>query len=217
MMKTYQCQSCGSDFESKKGCRSRTPKYCSSKCFGKTLELIIECKLCGVRIENKHSAKISNRIYCSKECQGKAARGKTLSDEWRKALSEGRKASDKCKGENLYNWKGGIENTRRLNMENAARRKYQVIGKLPVEFLTKAFEAQNGQCFYCDTSLAEYKAIEHLTPLKRGGDNKPWNLVYSCKSCNSKKRTLTLEEFAIKHNRYDWLNKSDNIYAAAID
>jgi hypothetical protein len=51
---------------------------------------------------------------------------------------------------------------------------------------------------------------------EQGGDNQMYNLVYSCKSCNSQKRQNTLEEFAIKINRFDWLNKFDTIYASAI-
>lgn len=215
-MKTYKCQSCGSDFESKKGCKSRQPKYCSSKCFGKTIKLDMRCKLCDKEIENKHSVKISNRIYCSKECQGKARRGRVLSDEWRKALSDGRKASEKCKGPNLYNWKGGAENTKRLVKERYMRAKYGVTLKLPKEHLSRVLDAQRGKCFYCEADLSSYKAIEHLTPLIRGGDNEPYNLVYSCQSCNSKKRTLTLEEFAIKHKRYDWLSKFDEVYASTL-
>ena len=215
-MKTYECKSCGVDFQSKKGCKSRTPAYCSSECYGKSLKLDIRCKLCGTQIENKHGVKISNRIYCSKKCQGDSRKGTTLSPEWREALSNGRKESEKCKGPNLYNWKGGKENTRLRNMMAHTRRHHGVVGKLPKEFLQNVLKAQNGNCFYCDTSLSDYKAIEHLTPLTRGGDNSPYNLMYSCKSCNSKKRTLTLEEFAIKHGRFDWLAKFDIIYATAI-
>ncbi len=71
-------------------------------------------------------------------------------------------------------------------------------------------------CLTCENDLTEYKAIEHLTPVSKGGDNQSYNLVYSCKSCNSQKRQNTLEEFAIKKNRFDWLNKFDTIYANAI-
>jgi hypothetical protein len=212
-MKIYECKSCKKDFESKKGCKSRIPKYCSIKCYAESLKLDIRCKICGNRIENKHSGKISNRVYCSSKCQGESKRGTTLPPEWRKALSDGRKASEKCKGENLYNWKGGKENARFRNMINRNQRE---LGEIPKEYLKKVLVAQSGKCFYCETSLSDYKAIEHLTPLTRGGDNKPYNLMYSCKSCNSKKRTLTLEEFAIKHRRFDWIDKFDIIFATAV-
>lgn len=180
------------------------------------MKLEVRCKLCGKQIENKHSVKISNRIYCSKTCSSKSRKGIPLNDNWRNALSEGRKASEKCKGANLYNWKGGADNTRRLVKERYMREKYGVNLLLPKDHLSRVLATQNGNCFYCNVDLSKYKAIEHLTPLARGGDNQPYNLVYSCKSCNSKKRTLTLEEFAIKHNRFDWLIKFENVYATTL-
>lgn len=210
-MKIYICEHCKVEFESKKGCKTRTPKFCSTKCYAESMKLNIKCKLCGKIIENKHSVSLKNRIYCSKECQGKARKGIKLSDEWKKALSEGRKKSDKCKGKNLYNWKGGITNTRILTKERYYRTKHNIIGKLPVEILDKILKLQGNKCFFCDTDLTKYKAIEHLTPVTKNGDNSFYNLVYSCKSCNSKKRQKTLEEFAINNKRLDWLQKWENI------
>jgi 5-methylcytosine-specific restriction endonuclease McrA len=146
--------------------------------------------------------------YCSREC--------LKSDKFKAALSAGRKASDKCKGPNLYNWKGGKE-TEAVRMKVSAhkRRSAQSI-TINQGFLQSLLSAQNNQCFYCEGDLSEYKAIEHLTPLSRGGDNQPYNLVYSCKSCNSKKRQNTLEEFAIKNNTFHLLDKFDLIFSAAI-
>ena len=105
-MKKYKCIQCEKDFESKKGCKSRQPKYCSRECYAESLKLNKRCKFCGSIIENKHSVSMKNRIYCSRECHGKARRNIPLSNEWKKALSEGRKNSDKCKGK-IFKWKGG--------------------------------------------------------------------------------------------------------------
>ena len=211
-MKTYKCKQCEKDFESKKGCKSRQPKYCSMQCYAESMKMNKKCLLCGQVIINKHSASLKNRKYCSKECQGKSRRGIPLSKKWRKALSEGRKNSKKCKGENLYNWKGGKENTRILVKERYLRVKHNIIGKLPRKKLKKILEIQNNKCFYCESDLSNYKAIEHLTPITRDGDNSFYNLVYSCKSCNSKKRQQTLEEFAISQKRFDWLVKWENLF-----
>ena len=87
---------------------------------------------------------------------------------------------------------------------------------MPVKFLERVLKAQNNSCFYCNSSLMEYKAIEHLTPVSKGGDNDIYNLVYSCKSCNSNKRQLTLEEYAIKTGNLYWLDKFDYIYSSAL-
>jgi hypothetical protein len=143
-------------------------------------------------------------------------KGIKLSDKHKKALSLGRKNSEKCKGENLYNWKGG-KATEAIRMKQSFyKRKIGLKLKMPLVFLKHVLIAQKNNCFFCETDLTHYKAIEHLTPVSKGGDNQPYNLVYSCKSCNSQKRQNTLEEFAVKRNRFDWLNKFDTIYASAI-
>jgi hypothetical protein len=211
-MRTYICESCKVEFESKKGCKSRTPKFCSLKCYGESLKLNKKCKLCGNIIENKHSVSMKNRVYCSKDCQSKARKGVPLSDEWKKALSDGRKNSEKCKGENLYNWKGGKETKLiRYRIHNNKRRTL-LNKKIDVLFLEKLILIQDNKCFFCECDLTKYKAIEHLTPVSRGGDNDIYNLVYSCKSCNSNKRQQTLEEYAIKNKRLDLLQKWEELY-----
>ena len=211
-MKIYKCLQCEKDFESKKGCKSRQPKYCSKECYAESLKLNKKCKLCGSIIENKHSVSMKNRVYCSRECQGKARKNIPLSNEWKEALSEGRKNSDKCKGENLYNWKGG-ENTKLFRLKQAFyKRKKGLKEKMPIGFLQKILKAQDNKCFFCECDLTEYKAIEHLTPVSKGGDNNFYNLVYSCKSCNSRKRQQTLEEFALSTGNIHWLEKWENLF-----
>lgn len=54
------------------------------------------------------------------------------------------------------------------------------------------FRKTDSKCYFCGR-LAD--TIDHLTPLSRGGDNKLDNLVPACRSCNSSKRTKTLEEY----------------------
>ena len=81
----FNCLNCGTEFQSKKTCKTRTPKYCSKQCYGKSL-----IKEKPIKIKNDR-------------------KGIKLTDAHKKALSEGRKNSEKCKGENLYNWKGGKE------------------------------------------------------------------------------------------------------------
>ena len=62
-------------------------------------------------------------------------------------------------------------------------------------------------------SLRETPELFEMRPcivFPHGGDNQRWNLVYSCRSCNSKKHDKTMEEYAITtgdvygiSNRYD--------------
>lgn len=215
-MKLFICKNCNKEFESKKSCKSRQPKFCSSKCYGESLKMNKKCKLCDNIIENKHSVSLKNRVYCSKDCQSKARRGVKLPDEWRKALSEGRKASGKCKGENLYNWRGGKDTEKIRMRESFYKRKKSLKLKMPISFLENLLVAQKNLCFFCEQDLTNYKAIEHLTPVSRGGDNEKYNLVYSCKSCNSKKRQQTLEEFALNTKNVHWLSKWEYIFTESL-
>lgn len=65
-----------------------------------------------------------------------------------------------------------------------------------------------GRCWYCGVELFETKrygpndfpyeqeaCIDHLVPKSRGGNNKETNLVPCCRSCNSSKNTLLLNEW----------------------
>lgn len=51
-------------------------------------------------------------------------------------------------------------------------------------------------CFYCDKILSRrIKTRDHLQPKSRKGSNDGSNLVDACRSCNTLKGQLTLEEF----------------------
>ncbi len=52
------------------------------------------------------------------------------------------------------------------------------------------------RCFYCGEKLTrKTRSIDHRIPLKRGGTNDKENLVPSCRRCNSRKHSMTAEEF----------------------
>lgn len=117
----------------------------------------------------------------------------------------------------MYNWKGGKINQRKIAKERYMKIKYGLSSPLPIDFLKRVLLAQENKCFYCERDLTDYKAIEHLTPLSRGGENEQYNLVYACQSCNSRKNKKTLEEYAIENKRFDWIEKFDLIYASSIN
>ncbi len=190
------CQSCGVTFTSPKNCASRTPKFCSKPCYAHSLR-------------KPKAPKVSAR----------SRKGVPLPAEWRRALSDGRKRSAKCKGPNLYNWKGGAETyTERYRQHNRNRwQRMRAGGDLPLAYLSAVRRAQRDRCFYCDEPLGAGRAthIEHLTPISRGGTNEWDNLVYSCQPCNNSKRSKTLMEFAIHRMQPNLIDKSILIQCAA--
>ena len=84
----------------------------------------------------------------------------------------------------------------RMKIHYHKRRSAQHIA-VDKEYLSILRKYQQNRCFYCGQDMGEHPAIEHLTPVSHGGDNQRWNLVYSCRSCNSKKHDKTMEEYAI--------------------
>ena len=224
----YTCKACGKKFKSKKACKSRIPLYCSITCWREATvryaDMVFICAYCGKEFTTDKAYRGWHPQYCSQKCSGEAQKGKTPwnkgiphSPQIRKALSEGRKNSPKCKGPNLYNWKGGDATFRERTKiyQNERRARFVKGGKIDGEFLRYLLAEHHGLCFYCEQPLTDYKCLEHLTPLSRGGGNQPFNFVYSCKSCNSKKRQKSLEDFAIETGRTWLIDKWDIIFARA--
>lgn len=210
-LRMFECQFCHEWFNSKKYTKDNHPKYCSSKCYGESIKVNKKCKLCG-NIINGKGASVKIRVFCSKECQSIARRGIKLNNEWKSALSKGRRNSEKCKGYNLYNWKGGklTEKERFRNHNKKRHYKIKAGGDLPMTYIKELKRVQNNKCFYCEKSLLQNGKthIEHLIPISRGGTNHWQNIVISCQSCNNQKKTLTLLEFSIKKRQLRWLDKS---------
>jgi hypothetical protein len=54
----------------------------------------------------------------------------------------------------------------------------------------------NGRCAYCGCKLIYREmTIDHIKPLILGGGNEDENLLPACRSCNTRKGSLTLEKF----------------------
>lgn len=95
---------------------------------------------------------------------------------------------------------------RRLYLKNPEMyiiRKHQrrTLGYIGVKQIAALANKQEHCCYYCrapffnGTLHYEYH-IEHKTPVSRGGNNDISNIVLACPECNTRKGTLTAEEFA---------------------
>ena len=224
----FVCKKCGVEFKKKKVYKAHIPIYCSWSCYiesvSKYAGMIFTCQYCGKEFQTDDAYSGHIPKYCSIGCCGEAAKGRpawnrglALSDAHRKYLSEGRKNSPKCKGPNLYNWKGGDATfqERTKIYQNNRRARFMGGGKLDTLFLRHLWDAHQRLCFYCERPLTNYRCLEHLTPLSRGGKNQPFNLVYACKSCNSKKRQMALEDYAITNGKIWLVDKWEKIFIYA--
>lgn len=53
-------------------------------------------------------------------------------------------------------------------------------------------ECFEGACVYCGST--KRITLDHVQPLSRGGNHRPFNVVPACKGCNSSKHSLDLED-----------------------
>jgi 5-methylcytosine-specific restriction endonuclease McrA len=60
---------------------------------------------------------------------------------------------------------------------------------------TRVFRRDRFTCVYCGSDVRRAPQCDHVVPLARGGKTALENLATSCKSCNSSKRDLLLEDW----------------------
>lgn len=58
-------------------------------------------------------------------------------------------------------------------------------------------------CHYCGTKRHKI-TVDHKIPIARGGRHEVKNLVPACRSCNSAKRHMPPEQFALRRGRLCW-------------
>lgn len=78
----FICKSCGVSFTSKKACKTRTPGFCSSKCFGSSIAKPKVCFFCKIVF-----VKYQNKKYCSVACATNGRAGWRHSESSREQMS----------------------------------------------------------------------------------------------------------------------------------
>lgn len=100
-----------------------------------------------------------------------------------------------------------IANPDRASVYNAKRgarrRAITKVGTvLPADWL--AIKTRHGgRCIYCGKK-PDRLTMDHFVPLAKGGAHDPSNIVPACRSCNSRKRDLAPQEFALAKGRLCW-------------
>jgi 5-methylcytosine-specific restriction endonuclease McrA len=57
------------------------------------------------------------------------------------------------------------------------------------------YKRDNYECVYCGCSAPKLLTLDHVIPQSKGGKDSWDNLVTACRTCNSEKSDLTLEEY----------------------
>lgn len=86
------------------------------------------------------------------------------------------------------------EKIKELNKRNPRNIAQKYIGSKKIR--TKVFELHGKKCLCCGTD--ELVTLDHVIPIHHGGLNEIENLQPLCRSCNSKKKTKTIDYRANK-------------------
>lgn len=82
------------------------------------------------------------------------------------------------------------------SLQNRRAMKKSAEGTHTADDTNLLWEQQGGCCAYCGCELTlEYRHLDHVIPLSRGGSNWPSNLAWACPPCNLSKNDKLLEEW----------------------
>jgi len=172
------------------------------------------CETCGeaftprqVQIDN------GGGRYCSQRCNvalwqaGNRPEVRAAAAETRReSIATGRVVPPR--GDQKPNWKGGPAARQRRLLESgkaaakvrkyraanphkikefSQRRKGRKLGRLPRGTIPRIGEAQRWKCAICRTGIKAGYHVDHIEPLKRGGQHVPANVQLLCETCNVRK------------------------------
>lgn len=189
----FVCQNCGKSFYSRKKDHKRIPKFCSRKCCG------------SYNGRNRSENANANRIKkVCKQCDKVFYVPKCFENQ------------ECCSKQCSYKYRTIYDtHESRYARDLGKVRRESLKKKISKTYLKALFIAQRGRCGYCDRPLSDYKAIDHINPVCRGGDNDNWNLLYTCKHCNSSKGGKSFIDYVIENEALGLIDKIDLIHARA--
>lgn len=94
-----------------------------------------------------------------------------------------------------------IECKRRAKVARRRGNEHEAVGSYTWAEVIGLFLAFDRRCAYCDVNVCTQPDPDHVVPLSRGGANSITNILPSCRSCNSDKRDLLLNEWAEDRKR----------------
>jgi 5-methylcytosine-specific restriction endonuclease McrA len=118
---------------------------------------------------------------------------KELEYEWRKRNPHKIKL-------NTQKWRAANPDGMRIQNHRRRARKRSADGDLTKADISRILNEQSGLCsgLHCRADISRTYTIDHKTALACGGSNDPENIQLLCKSCNSSKNTMSMEEWEAK-------------------
>lgn len=88
-----------------------------------------------------------------------------------------------------------VEHPLKIRASQNRRGRTHVPGLFSENDILAKLSDQHGCCNGCGIDIIATWKIDHIVPTSRGGTHWPDNIQLLCRSCNSKKRTRTMEEW----------------------
>lgn len=84
--------------------------------------------------------------------------------------------------------------------------------RLSLEEREVVYNKMSGRCAYCGDPIAfGAMQVDHVVPLRKGGEDTLDNMLPACRSCNHYKSTLTVEQFRVAVERMPAVLMRDSV------
>ena len=214
-----RCPECREQYTAKPSAVAKgNAKYCSRECFNKnrkSCRIRVKCKQCGSLFVVRPSEKEQGRKYCSRECSRIAKYNQVQLSCSRCNKNFSITSSEHARGGGVYCGKECFDKTRIINDDiHLARRMYSAerrsraadnnnksgVKPLGSSLRKKVWKRDGYKCHYCNVKTSakpgrEQSTVDHIVPVKDGGDDSECNLITACKRCNSKKSAKPYTEY----------------------
>jgi len=165
------------------------------------MDLTAQCQFCGDNLELTHAS----RRYCSASCR--RARWESENPEKVRAGPRNSRAKKPAyyaamaRAWYVANRERALESSRRWSRENrdlktlhVAKRRARETSSVTADEWRRFLGNRPDRCTYCGRDGLPLTA-DHVVPLSRGGRHEPANLVWACRSCNSRKSARDALEY----------------------